>query len=93
MRFERLAGLAFQTRPVEAFGNVGRPVVRRLRVLVRQLQKQQVGQLLQVVAVTHAVVAQRVAEVPDFLDEGRCIHQIPIKYGAAAQIIDLYGFF
>ena len=34
--------------------------------LVRHLEEQQVGQLLDVVAVVHAVVAQDVAEAPEF---------------------------
>lgn len=49
-------------------------VVRFLRTFVRQLQKQQVGELFRVVAVAHAIVAQGVTEIPDFLDEGRGVH-------------------
>jgi hypothetical protein len=68
-----------------ALGECGVAVVGLLRVFVRQLQEQQVGELLQVVAITHAVVAQGVAEVPDFLDEGRrcsCIHSHKLIFHA-----------
>jgi three-Cys-motif partner protein len=41
---------------------------------MRHLQKQQVGQLFQIIAIAHAVIAQGVAEVPDFLDEGGGVH-------------------
>ncbi len=46
-----------------------------LRVLIRHLQEDQVGELLQIVAIAHAVVAQGVAETPDFLDEGGGVHR------------------
>ena len=39
-------------------------------VLVVHLEEEQVGQLLDVVAVRHAVVAQDVAVVPETLDDG-----------------------
>jgi hypothetical protein len=58
-------------------------VVGFLCVFVRQLQEQQVGELLQVVAITHAVVAQGVAEVPDFLDEGGGVHGAAEAVGVA----------
>ena len=45
-----------------------------LAALVGHLQEQQIGELLDVVAVAHAVVAQDVAVVPEFLDDGRSIH-------------------
>ena len=32
------------------------------------------GQLFEVIAIAHAVIAQGVAEVPDFLDEGGGVH-------------------
>lgn len=56
-----------------------------LGAFVGELEEQQVGELFQVVAVTHAIVPQGVAEVPDFLDEGAAIHfDSPI--GALTQV-------
>jgi len=73
---QRLAGLAAQRRPVETRRHLGGSAVRRLRVLVRHLQEQQVGQLFQVVAIADAVVLQRVAEIPDLLDQGGGVHGV-----------------
>jgi hypothetical protein len=42
-------------------------------VLVRHLEEDQVGELFEIVAIAHAVVAQRVAEAPDFGDDGGAI--------------------
>ena len=42
--------------------------------LISHLQKQQIGELLDIVAVAHAVVAQDVAVIPEFLDDGGRIH-------------------
>ena len=49
---------------------------RRLGIFMRHFEKQQKGQLLQIIAVAHAVVAQRMAEIPDFLDQGGGVHNI-----------------
>ncbi len=68
MRLQRLAHLGRQAGPVVALGDMGVAVVWLLRVFMRQLQKQQVGELFEVIAIAHAVVAQGVAEIPDFLD-------------------------
>jgi hypothetical protein len=43
--------------------------IGRSAALVGHFQEQQIGELLDVVAVAHAVVAQDVAVVPEFLDE------------------------
>jgi hypothetical protein len=64
------AALAAQALPVVALGDVRIAVVGRLAVLIGHLQEQQIGELLQVVAVAHAIIAQGVAEVPDFVDDG-----------------------
>ena len=74
LRFQRRAGVAAQRRPVQAEGHLRRPVVGLFGVLVRHLQEQQIGQLLQVVAIAHAIVLQRVAEVPDLLNQGSGVH-------------------
>jgi hypothetical protein len=46
-------------------------------VFIRHLQEKQIGELLQVIAVTDAIVAQRVTEAPDFADDavGVCVHK------------------
>jgi hypothetical protein len=49
-------------------------LVRRPGALVGHLQKQQIGELLDVVAIRHAVVAQHVAVVPEFLDDAVGTH-------------------
>ena len=55
------AGLAGEARPVAA--------LRQFDVaLIRHLEEQQIGELLDVIAVVDAVVAKRVAEAPEFLD-------------------------
>jgi hypothetical protein len=57
------------------FHGYGAPlVVRRLCALVRHLEEQQIRELLDVVAVRHAVVAEDVAVVPELLDDRRSIH-------------------
>ena len=74
MCLQRLAHFAGQAGPAIAVGDVRVAVVGLLRVFVRQLQKQQVSELLQVVAIAHAIVFEGVAKVPDFLDEGGGVH-------------------
>ena len=49
--------------------DVGRP-----SVLVGHLEEDQIGKLLQVVAITHPVIAQGGAEAPDFGDDGGGVH-------------------
>lgn len=52
--------------PRKARGHAHLPVVRRLRIFIRHLEEDEVGELLEIVAVAHTIVAQRVAEGPDF---------------------------
>ena len=47
-----------------------RPSLGRLAALIGHLEEQQVGELLYVVAIAHAIVAQHVAVVPELLDDG-----------------------
>ena len=63
-----------EARPTVLLRHGALLVVRRLGALVGHLEEQQIGELLDVVAVGHAVVAQDVAVVPEFLDDGGCIH-------------------
>jgi hypothetical protein len=45
-------------------------IFRNLRpTLIRHFQEQQVGELLNVIAIIHAVMPQRVAEPPEFLND------------------------
>ena len=45
-------------------------IMRRLAVFVGHFQEQQVSKLFQIVAVAHAVVAEGIAERPDFGNDG-----------------------
>ena len=75
MDLQLVAVAVEQDCPVETVGNDGGSVERRLRLLVGHLQEQQVGQLLDVVAVREAVVAEDVAVVPELRDErARVVH-------------------
>ncbi len=69
MNFQLVAIQLQQRRPIVALGNGRRLVERRLRLLVRHFQEQQKRQLLDVIAVGQAVIAQDVAVVPELLDE------------------------
>ena len=81
---QQLDVMAFQLRtfarlealPVVLLGDAGVPVPRRTAVFVRHLEKDQVCELFQVIAVAHTVVAEHVAEVPDLIDEVFGIHGV-----------------
>jgi len=79
MRFQRLAIQLQQRRPGEFLRHRRRLVERRLRLLIRHLQEEQEGQLLNVVAVRQPVVAKDVAVVPELLDERRSIHKFCVR--------------
>ncbi len=83
--FQRVAVVLIQIRavprqqagPVATLGNGRRPVVGQhgkgwLGQLVHHLEEDEVGELLQVVAVGQARVAQHVAVVPQLLPDGGC---------------------
>ena len=74
MAFQLRAALGFQALPVVFGRNADIAVVGRLRVLIRHLEEDQVGELLQIVAIADAVIAQRVAEAPDFGNDGCGVH-------------------
>ena len=44
-------------------------IMRRLRPLIRHLEKQQIRQLFDIIAITHPVVSQDVTVIPEFLDD------------------------
>ncbi len=69
-----------QRGPAVTFRNRRRLVERRLRLLVRHFQEQQKRQLLDVVAVGQAVIAQDVAVVPEFLNESRRVHLNSVRH-------------
>ena len=72
--FEVRASLGFQALPAVLVGNAHVAVVGRLAVLVGHLEEDEIGELLQVVAVAHPVVAQGGAEAPDSGDDGGGVH-------------------
>ena len=65
---QRIAILGQQRGPGVDGGDGAGLVVGRAAALVRHLEEQQVGELLDVVAIAHAVVAQDVAVVPELLN-------------------------
>ncbi len=67
---------ACRARPGVGLGDDGGPVEGRLGLLIGHLEEEQVGQLLDVVAVADAVVPQDVTVIPQALDNGCgwCIH-------------------
>ena len=67
--FEGVAVEGDEAGPVVPGGNEGGLVVGRLRPLVGHLEEEQVGQLLDVIAVGEAVVTEEVAVVPELLDK------------------------
>ena len=67
VRLERLALEVEQRRPVVALGHD--PVETELALLVGHLEEQQVGELLEVVAVRQPVVPEDVAVVPQLVDD------------------------
>src|SRR5262245_56773367 len=67
--FQLVAIPGQQSRPVFACRDRRRFVTWRTALLVRHFQRQQKRQLLYVIAVGQAVVAENVAVVPEFLNE------------------------
>jgi len=61
-----------EARPAAVLGQEGGQAV--LLALGIELEEEQVGELFQIIAIANAVIAQSVAEVPDFLDEGAVVH-------------------
>ncbi len=68
--FQIAAIPVLERRPGVGFRDDGRLFVRRLGLLIGHFQEEQIGQLLDVIAVTDAVIAQYVAVVPETLDDG-----------------------
>jgi hypothetical protein len=72
---QRGAGLGLEAGPrtirdfLLALGVLGFNLGQVNAARIGHLEEQQIGELFDVVAVVHAVVAQRVAEAPEFLDD------------------------
>lgn len=67
----QVVALEFQQGgPIEPFRNGGRPVERWPALHIHHFKEKQESQLLNIVAVRQPVVAQDVAVVPEFLNEG-----------------------
>ena len=49
-------------------------IVRRLVEFIGHFEKEQVGNLLKVIALALAVVAEYAGEIPDFGDDGGVVH-------------------
>ena len=69
VRLQRVAVEAEQAGPAQLVGD-GAGLAELVLLLVGHLEEEQVGELLDVVAVGDAVVAQDVAVVPEALDDG-----------------------
>jgi hypothetical protein len=67
--FERDAVELDEAGPVVIFGGSGLLVIRRAGPLVVHLEEEKISELLDVVTVGDAVVAEQIAVVPDFVDE------------------------
>jgi len=57
--------------PIPTRWNANIALIRRFRVLVRHLEKDQIGELFEIIAIANPVVLQRVAKIPDPGDDGR----------------------
>ncbi len=66
---EVVAVLFEEAGPTVLVGYAAGLRVGRIRPLVGHFQEEQIGQLFDVVAIAHPVVAQDVAVVPKFLDD------------------------
>ena len=92
---ELVAVTGEQAGPVESLGDGRRPVagqqrVRRLAALVHHLQEDEVGELLQVVAVGEPGVPEDVAVVPELLADGggtwSCVLRCPAGFPQKCRI-------
>ena len=68
--FSPLSG--FQALPVVFLWNANLPIII-LAVFIGHFQKQQIGELFQVIAVAHPIIPQGVAETSDFCDNACCV--------------------
>ncbi len=71
MDIESVAFERQQTGPVVSFGNIGSLFGLELFALVRHFQEQQIGKLLDVIAVGETRIAQDVAVIPESLNNRR----------------------
>ena len=71
------AALARKALPTTVFRKTGRPVVGGLAVLVCHLEEEQIGELLEIIAVGNAIVIEDGRHVPNLLVNGGCAHALP----------------
>ena len=76
MAVEFRASFRLQALPVQACRNADVAVVGGFAVLVGHLEEYQIGELFQVVAIAHSVIAQGGAEAPDLRDDRRGVHTV-----------------
>ena len=70
MAFQIGAGAAGEAFPVVFGGYADITVTRGLALFKRHFQENQIGNLLQIIAVAYAIVAQHMAKAPYFLHNG-----------------------
>ena len=74
MAFKFCTFLRSQALPVVFGGDADIVVVRRFGILVIHLEEDQIGELLQVVAIADPVIAQGGAKTPDSGNDGGGVH-------------------
>ena len=72
--FEFGTFLVFQTLPAVLLGNAHIAIVGRFGILIRHFQEDQIGELFQIIAIAHPIVAQGGTETPDFGDDRGSAH-------------------
>src|SRR6266487_1127973 len=72
VRLKSITITAHQALPAVSLRNARKLVIGRLRTLIGHLEEEQIGKLLNIVAVGHAIVSQEVAVVPEALDDCLC---------------------
>src|SRR6266536_6141858 len=72
VRLKSITIPAHQALPAVSLGNARRLVIGRLRALIGHFEEEQVGELLDIVAVGHTIVTQEVTVVPEALDDRLC---------------------
>src|SRR5207302_359200 len=68
MAFQVVPVQTLKARPIQATRDESRPIVRGFHLLIGHLQEKQEGQLLDVVPVREAVIAENVAVIPELLN-------------------------
>ena len=81
MHFQFCPLFTAQALPVVFWRDAHIPIIGWLAVLIGHFQEDEVGELFQIVAVAHAIIAQGVAEAPHFGNDTCCVvvfhHKFP----------------